>query len=195
MYDMTKTQLIAIAGLSGSGKSVLAKNVLDVLNQHHETVYLRGDVIRKALAKVTDTTRLGDEYYTPAWNQKVYGEMLGQARLTLRQGKSVIIDSTFLDEKKRFQVETLVKEIEGVPFRGLWLDVNADTLRKRVSHREKMGTDASDAGLSILERQLKKQALISLNPAWEKVDANGTMDDTKENALALFSIPSLSYHM
>ena len=78
---VTKTPcLIAIGGLSGTGKSTVARLLAHRLGRRHWPVVLRSDIIRKHLAGVTPTTRLGAAAYSPSRSGDVYRHLRKRAR-------------------------------------------------------------------------------------------------------------------
>jgi predicted kinase len=78
--------------------------------------------------------------------------MLGEAKLALSAGRSVILDATFINLDNRAAAAELAKEV-GVPFDGVWLTAPRPVLEARVAARH---GDASDATLTTLEQQLKR---------------------------------------
>ncbi len=72
-------RLVAIGGVSGTGKSTLARRLAPALGAAPGAVLLRSDVIRKRLFGVEPTERLGEEAYTEAVSDRVY-EALDFAR-------------------------------------------------------------------------------------------------------------------
>src|SRR5207237_3130526 len=76
-------KLIAIGGLSGSGKSVLARALAVDLLPAPGAVLLRSDVVRKALFGVGETERLPPEAYGAEATNKVYTALAGKARRAL----------------------------------------------------------------------------------------------------------------
>jgi hypothetical protein len=136
-------RLMAVGGLSGSGKSHLALLGLAA----EGALVIRSDATRKRLAAGTVPL------YTPAMTEATYAAMLRGADAALAAGFSVILDATFLDPAHRDQARRLA-EGRGVPFSLLWLDVPAPELRRRVCARAAAGSDVSDADLAVLEAQL-----------------------------------------
>jgi aminoglycoside phosphotransferase family enzyme/predicted kinase len=156
--------LTAIGGLSGTGKTTLARRVAPVLGAAPGAVILRSDEIRKRLAGVGPLQRLPPESYTPRSSAEVYDEMLRLARCILAAGHSVVLDAVFLSADERTAAETVARE-SGAPFRGVWLEGARDRLRGRLDARR---GDASDAGPDVLDEQLSRDP----GPIdWEKLDA------------------------
>jgi aminoglycoside phosphotransferase family enzyme/predicted kinase len=165
------TRLIAVGGLSGSGKSTIAQGLAADLAPAPGARVIRSDVIRKILAGVAPETRLPAASYQPAMSERVYGEMARQAASALRAGYAAIVDATFLEATSRAAIAELAAA-EGVPFTGLWLDASPAALRARISGRR---NDASDAGRAVLEAQLQRP----LGPLdWQRVAAGGDVAES-----------------
>ena len=71
--------LVAVGGLSGTGKSVLARALAPDVAPLPGAVVLRSDVLRKQLFKVNETDRLPESAYRPEITGQIY-EILAQAR-------------------------------------------------------------------------------------------------------------------
>jgi aminoglycoside phosphotransferase family enzyme/predicted kinase len=142
--------LTAIGGLSGTGKTTLARRVAPRLGRTPGAVVLRSDEIRKRLAGVGPLDRLPPSAYAPQTSKRVYGEMLALARRILAAGHSVVLDAVFLRPKERQAAADAARALS-LPFRGLWLQGRADMLAERLAART---GDASDAGPNVLEQQL-----------------------------------------
>jgi hypothetical protein len=166
--------LTAIGGLSGTGKTTLARRAAPGLGAAPGALVLRTDEIRKRLLGLRPFERAPAESYTPEISRRVYGEMLAIARRALAAGRAVALDAVFLDPEERRDAEMLAREA-GVAFRGAWLQGSPDTLRGRLAARAR---DASDAGPAVLEQQLVRDP----GPiTWPVLDA----DELDANAAAL----------
>ena len=169
-------RFIAIGGLSGTGKSSVARLLAPKLAPAPGAVVLRSDVLRKQLAGVGETERLPASAYTATTAQQVYGELLRRAALVAKAGHSVIVDATFTDPVQRRAVEKAAPR--GVPFTGLWLAAARRVLLDRVVARR---GDASDADRDTVAAQ----AQLKLGDiAWHKVPAGGTLTQNVRAALA-----------
>jgi aminoglycoside phosphotransferase family enzyme/predicted kinase len=164
-------RLVAVGGLSGSGKSTFGRAVAGLIGASPGAVVLRTDEIRKRLLNIPPTQHLGREHYTPAAQGAVYDAMLADARSLLDAGRSVVLDSAFLNPDLRDRVERLARDA-GVPFDGIWLDVPPEVLEQRVAART---GDASDANVDVLRDQLARTAGMRVD--WTHVDGSG---DTSE---------------
>jgi len=156
--------LTAIGGLSGTGKTTLARQVAPSLGAAPGAVILRSDEIRKRLAGVGPLERLPRSAYSRKSSVAVYDEMFALARRVLAAGHAVILDAVYLTPAVRQAAEGVARDA-GVPFRGVWLEGRPDELRRRLATRT---ADASDAGPTVLDEQLGRDPG---HMAWERLDA------------------------
>jgi len=160
-------RLIAIGGLSGTGKSTLAYGLAPRLGAAPGARVLRSDVLRKRLMGMAPESPLPAEAYGEAVARSVYGRLGEEAGRLLRAGCSVILDAVFLRPKARAAVEALARDLR-VDFQGLWLEAAPEILAVRIEGRR---GDASDATVEILHRQLA----VPTGPiGWRRVDVGGT---------------------
>jgi hypothetical protein len=142
-------RLLAIGGLSGSGKTTRALQRAPELGCVPGAVVVRSDVERKRLAGIALEQRMPAGSYTPEASARTYAAMLARAERALRAGHSVVLDAVFAHEDERAAAEALAGVV-GVPFEGLWLDVPKEVAQARVASRQ---GDASDATPAVVERQ------------------------------------------
>ena len=139
--EMRPAQLMAIGGLSGSGKSTRARREAPVIGRAPGAIVLRSDEIRKRLWACPEYEALPKEAYTPVENERVYGHMFTLAQGILEAGQSVVLDATFRENHWRDRCEGLARH-ENLAFTGLWLDLPAEVRGNRVAARV---NDVSDA--------------------------------------------------
>ena len=169
-------QLIAIGGLSGSGKSTVAQAVAPELPGLCGALTIRSDVCRKRLFKAAPEAPLPPEAYAPDVSAQVYSIMRKDAGRALRAGATVIVDATFIDGDEAGDLQR-VAEAAGARFTGLWLSLDLDALQARIKQR---GADASDATPAVAAAQ---SARVRTLPAWTVLDAGGTADEVAARAL------------
>ncbi len=157
-------RLVAIGGVSGTGKSTLAYRLAPQLEPSPGAIVIRSDLTRKALAGVEPTARLPADSYTPAMHARVFAAMAERAATTLTSDYSAIVDGVYGEEDARRRIAALASHA-GVAFDGLWLRASRDALRLRVAARR---GDASDATVEVLHQQL----MTVTTPAdWIALDA------------------------
>ncbi len=166
-------RLVAVGGLSGTGKSTLAATLAPTIAPAPGALQLRSDLERKSLLGVEETARLPATGYTPEVTSQVYDVVLRKARRALAAGHSVIVDAVYHAESERNDLEQLARDL-GVPFAGLWLTAPEATMLRRVAGRI---NDASDATPDIVRRQLEWHD-SGIRDVWTSIDAGGSADDT-----------------
>ena len=122
-------RLVAIGGLSGTGKSTLAAEVAPLLGRAPGAVLLRSDIERKRLFHICETEKLPPSAYSDDMGAQVYGRLWRQAEIALQAGQSVVLDAVHSTESERAASEDVAIR-NGASFIGLWLDAPL-TMRTR----------------------------------------------------------------
>lgn len=152
--------LIVMHGLSGSGKSWLAAQLMAAL----PAIRIRSDLERKRLFGIGEHERsasaIGGGIYTRASSAAVYELLRKHAATMLGSGHSVILDAAFLHRRER-QAALQIAEAGGFPAALLHLEAPADVLRDRIAARATAAEDPSEAGLAVLEHQLATAESLS----------------------------------
>jgi aminoglycoside phosphotransferase family enzyme/predicted kinase len=172
-----KPVIVAVGGLSGTGKSVLARALAPDLLPLPGAVLLRSDTLRKRLLGLADTDRAPPEAYTAEASAKIYETMIATARRVVSAGHSAVVDAVFAKAEERRALAEAAREA-GVAFHGLFLTADLATRIARVGARK---GDASDADADVARRQ-SGYALGLLD--WTPVDASGTPEETHARARA-----------
>lgn len=173
-------RLLAIGGLSGTGKSTLARELAPEIGAAPGAVVLRSDLIRKSLFGVSPTTPLGAEAYTASVTGQVYRTLAARAAEVMRAGHSAIVDAVHGTASERAAVAAAARAA-GVEFTGLWLEAPLEVLTGRVEARQ---ADASDATADVVRRQADE---IGEADGWERVDASGSVAAVRRRAEAIVS--------
>jgi len=175
--------LVAIGGLSGTGKSVLARGLAGLIEPPPGAVIIRSDVIRKHLFGAAETTPLPESAYRGDVTERVYGMLWSTAQRILAQGCSVVLDAAYLQEAERTEIATLAATY-GIRFVGLFLTADLATRLARIERRR---GDASDATRSVVLTQ-ETFAIGAID--WHIIDASGTPDQSLRSARnSLFAVP------
>lgn len=161
-----RPRLVAIGGLSGSGKSTVAR-ALGGLGGPPGARIVRSDVVRKHRAGVALEERLPESRYTPVETAKVMEEVRARLAAVLGAGGVAIADTMHARREDRDAVEAVARAA-GVPFIGLWLEVPLDQRLARVEARV---ADVSDADRAVALRQ--KAIAVGDLGVWHRVDATG----------------------
>ncbi|MBK5652515.1 MULTISPECIES: bifunctional aminoglycoside phosphotransferase/ATP-binding protein [unclassified Bradyrhizobium] len=167
--------LLAIGGKSGTGKSVLARDIAPLIGPPPGALMLRSDVIRKQIHDVSEHTALPAATYTPKASDRVYQVMLERAARTLAQGVSVTLDAAFLQQAERDAAE-VAASCARVQFRGIFLTADRAIRLHRVASRQH---DASDATTDVV---LLQENVETGSIGWSVVDASSTPTTTLERS-------------
>ena len=163
--------LIAVGGLSGTGKSVLARALASHVPPPPGAVILRSDVLRKQMFGAGAEERLPEKAYAPEVGHKVYEVLSQQIGHVLLQGHSAIADAVFARQSERAAIQDVARRSHS-RFIGLFLVADLETRQKRISRRSR---DASDATIEIARLQ---DDYDTGSIDWTIIDASGTPEDT-----------------
>lgn len=155
--------LVAIGGLSGSGKTTIARAIAHRFGASPGAIHIRSDVARKKIMNVDPLEPLGPEGYAPQVSAQTYEAIRHQAACVLEQGHAAILDAVHDNADDRAAARH-VAQTAGCEFVGLWLETPSDIRSDRVTGR---GADASDADAEIVRQQEQ------INPGpldWQRID-------------------------
>jgi aminoglycoside phosphotransferase family enzyme/predicted kinase len=155
-YTLPKQgQLFLMAGLSGAGKSTVAR----YLARQRGAIHIRSDAVRKHLAGIPLRQRGGSEVYTPEMTEKTYRRLVQLGVELAREGYSVILDAKFDRQALRGMAIEQAQKC-GIPLRILHCYAPEAVLRERLQRRMAAGTveggnlaDIADATADLLAQQ------------------------------------------
>jgi uncharacterized protein len=147
--------VVIVGGLSGTGKSVLARRIARTL----EADWLSSDRIRKEITGHDPHERLGDKYgsgiYSPEISQETYDTMISRGVTAASKGKSVVLDATFLDEEWRSRARDAFKVVDAdLQFVECWCP--PEVVAQRLEVRQSDDGEASDASATIYDEQRER---------------------------------------
>jgi predicted kinase len=147
--------VIAMTGLSGTGKSTVARPLARVLG----AAYVRSDVVRKELAGVAGAAPAAwqEGIYAGDVTEATYARLIAAGREAVAAGRPVVLDATFLDPRWREAAAAMAGEA-GAPFLLVETVTNAGVLEARLAARSRRGADPSDADVAVMRRQRQAQA-------------------------------------
>jgi len=158
--------LVAIGGLSGAGKSAVAREVAHRLPGPVGARLLRSDVLRKRALGLPDHEHAREDVYAPEKRAEVYRDLATRAAIARRTGASVIADATFRVASARATLQATERN-----FHGFWLDVPVHVRLARIAGRK---NDASDAGALVALSQCEPGDLGS---AWRRVGGRRSVQE------------------
>ncbi len=176
-------RLVAVGGLSGTGKTSLARALAPNLGRAPGALHLRSDVLRKQLAGVSELERLPESAYSKEASSAVYAALCEQAAAGLAGGQAVVVDAVFARPEERQAIAAIAAAAD-VPFDGLWLETESAVMTSRVSGRR---GDASDADAAVVEKQLTYD-LGSIE--WRRLDATAELMQVRREAERLLELSS-----
>jgi uncharacterized protein len=177
--------LVAIGGLSGTGKSTLAASLAPLIGPAPGALSLRTDIERKRMFEVPETQRLTSDHYAEQLSDDVYAVMYAKTARALAAGHGVIFDGVSSKPAERERISEIAGNA-GAKFFGLWLEAPLDTQIARVEARR---DDASDSDATVVRAQFERD----VGPmTWTRIDASGTDAETFEQACAVLGIEDAS---
>jgi len=138
-------QLILMSGLSGSGKSTVARQLARQLG----AIHIRSDAVRKHLGEIPLHERGGDDLYTAEMSQKTYERLLKLGIMLATQGFPVILDAKY-DRQQLRQSAIDQAEFHQLPLQILHCTAPLSVLRDRLASRT---GDIADATGDLLFKQ------------------------------------------
>jgi aminoglycoside phosphotransferase family enzyme/predicted kinase len=186
--EVPPAQLVAIGGMSGTGKTTLATSLAPWLGRAPGAVHLRTDLERKSLAGVGEVERPREDAYAPQARRRIYEVLREKVGAVLPTGHSVIVDAVFAEPEARQVIQALANDV-GASFHGIWLQADAETLLKRVAARR---NDASDATPAVVRAQLQS-CVGQFSAEWTAVDAGGTLAETVAGARAAIGAAMMDF--
>jgi predicted kinase len=110
--ELGQPLLLVVRGLTGTGKSTLASDLAEKMGIEH----LKTDAIRRELLGASpQPAGYNEGIYQEENRARVYEEMLSRASLLLEQGRSVILDGTFLSATLRKKAIALAERFSAFP--------------------------------------------------------------------------------
>lgn len=140
-------------GVSGCGKTTVSQQLLE----KNGLIRIRSDIERKRLFGLKSTENSKSQLNTGIYNQqanaKTYLQLENFAKIILASGFSVIADATFLNRANRKSFQDIASE-NSAEFVIVEFDVDKATLEQRITERMADKDNASEASISVLNKQL-----------------------------------------
>ena len=147
-----RPRLVVMVGLSGSGKSWLARRI----TERCTALIVRSDVERKRLAGLqpleTSASAPDAGIYTREFNARTYERLRDCAANCLRGHECVIVDAANLRRGERELFLAAARE-RAAEVAIVHCTAPLAVLKRRVAERTAAGADASEATVSLLDRQ------------------------------------------
>jgi len=180
-----RPSLIVMAGLMGSGKSVIARELSRITGAS----VIQMDVIRKELCDLHPLERRLDDFgqgiYSDDITRLVYQKSMDQAKGLMEAGKSVIIDASFKRKDHRQAASNLAGELKS-DFFVIECVCPDHCVRERLAERIKDKNEASDGRMEILDAQKEDFDAISEFPpsVHAIIDTSGILNECIDRIIA-----------
>jgi len=179
--DTAPNRLVAVGGLSGSGKSRMARELAPFLGAAPGARVVRTDAVRKRLAGAALEDRLGEGGYTAEMTEKTYTAFYAEIETALGEGQTVIADAVFARPEQREFIAEVARKC-GVDFDGLWLEAPPEVMAERVTKRKH---NVSDATADIVSQQLDYD-LGAIK--WVRIDSSGKREATVKTGVQALGV-------
>ncbi len=182
LLEPARPSLVLMSGVSGSGKTWLARQLAPALG----AIHLRSDVERKRLAgfapEADSHSAVAQRLYSADMSARVYARLENCADAVLAGGLPVIVDATFTQRAERDSFRGLA-ERRGAPLVVVRCTASEDVLRTRITERRERGGDASEADLAVLDWQLAHAEPLAADESVDLLEADTTRADVADQTL------------
>lgn len=149
---LEKPAMIAVTGLSGTGKTTVARAIGGELGLR----VVSADEVRQSIfGAAKKAAAYGEGVYTAEATRRTYEEMIRRASELLAEEGGVILDATFIDaELRRMAREAALGS--GARWRVIDCRLDEQAVRERLARRAESGEGLSDATWEIYLQQRRK---------------------------------------
>ncbi len=140
--------LILVTGLPGTGKSVLAKELVRFLPS--KPIYLSTDNVRRKLFDFSDHhyREFGKDFYSLQNRKLVYNALNLIADILISQNLSVVVDGTFYSQETRKPLLEISNKYN-CKLIVIKTTCSEETVKQRMKNRKLEEKEISDAGFNI----------------------------------------------
>ena len=164
--------LMAMTGLSGTGKSTVARRLARALGAR----LFASDIVRKELAGIEGPAPAawGEGLYRSEWTRATYDRLFALAEASLDAGIPIVLDASFLATEQRLSAAAVAARANA---QLVLVETVCDeeTVAARLATRTARGGSLSDATMSIFRHQL---AALSAAPPQVPAGALATQVNT-----------------
>jgi len=161
-WEPLKPFVVIVCGLTGSGKSSLARELGDRLGMP----VINSDSVRKTIAGKSGRVAVlfNEGIYSLMMTEKTYAMMAKEAEKQILSGTGAILDATFLNKTHREKIARLADKHK-IPLFVIHCVAFEGTIRKRLAQRAEVGKDVSDGRCEIYVEQHSAQQPFSEIPS------------------------------
>lgn len=155
-----KPFLVMFSGLTGSGKTTLARGLGERLGMP----VINSDAVRKAIAGKLGRVAVAfnEGIYSVAMTERTYARIGREAENQVMRGKGAILDATFIQKASRQKIFRLAAKLQ-VPLFLIRCVASDETTRERLMQRAVEGRDLSDGRWEIYTQQKKMEQPVLEN--------------------------------
>jgi aminoglycoside phosphotransferase family enzyme/predicted kinase len=183
LLERAPPTLIAIGGLSGTGKTAVAQALAPLMPGPAGARLLRSDVLRKTKLGLSLTERAAEACYAPERRAEIYRDLATQAAQAIEGRASTVADATFRPTWSR---EAIAAAAGSARFFAYWLAAPLGVRLARVARR---AGDASDADMKIASEQTEPADLC---PPWRRLDVNRPVSAIVEDIMNDIALTELN---
>ena len=175
-------RLLLMSGVSGSGKTWLARQLAERL----AAVHIRSDVERKRRAGMRELapshSRLGEDLYSAEATVALYDDLTRAAENVLSGSIPAIVDATFLERAQRTSFAGLAARC-GASLQLILCEAPEPVLRARITERSRVGRDPSEADPGVLAWQLARLEPPAAGEAMDVIRVDTLRSDALDQTL------------
>ena len=168
-WESFKPFLLIVCGLTGSGKSMLARELGERLGMP----VINSDALRKSLMTEPGAQRVGFNtgIYSPWVTEKTYAKIAHRAEKEILNGTGAILDATFRAKVERERILRLARK-HHIPCLVIRCFASAETTKRRLERRNTEGADVSDGRWEIYLRQVATAEPMDEVPPADRLELN-----------------------
>ena len=186
--DAGRVHLLLLGGLPATGKSTVARSLMDTDPLGRQWLVLSSDDVRKELAGLRAEASAAAPYrrglYRPSWTDITYEELLRRAQVALHQGINVVLDASWSFARHREQARGAAA-VASAALTEVRCEAPLDVCAERIRERS---DGASDADVGVLAAMY---ADYDHWPQARAVQTTATPDAAARAALTLVSAAPL----
>ncbi len=161
---LSRPALVVICGLSGTGKSTVARRLRERIGFE----IVSSDLVRKRIAAIPAASRSQGGYdegiYASEFNRRTYAAMLEEAGAALEAGRGVILDATFRDAATR-RLALDCAAAHRAPIALVECRCDENEILRRLDERMRRNNDPSEATPEVYLRQRREFSALDEIPA------------------------------
>src|SRR5215470_19261290 len=177
---LRKPTIIAVGGLSGTGKTTAARAIAGELGLQA----FSSDAARQSLfGDAKKRTAYGEGAYTAEANRLTYRKLIESASEALKDGRGVVLDATFRESSALALARSMAAEA-GAQWRLIECRLAPELVRLRLAERAARKEGLSDATWEIYLRQREEGAGLKTEPDSDHLilDTSGSLAATSRLA-------------